>query len=143
MLGLKGSYVHLRLGLILASEKQATLVAQPLAERLQVRLERFEHAHEALDFARRKRPHIVIADFERFGAAGIYGLADLMAEADAPVILVVRDVSDWEREQFKTLGVFHVFEGNFRLSELCDRVELALKRRWRIGSSDRLPVVSV
>ncbi|MCB9933620.1 MAG: hypothetical protein H6841_09380 [Planctomycetes bacterium] len=140
---MKGSYVHLRLGLILASEKQASLVAKPLAEKLQVRLERFEHAHEALDFVRSKRPHLVIADFERFGAAGIYGLADLMAEADAPVILIVRDVSEWEQEQFKKLGVFHVFEGSFKLSDLCDRVNHALKRRWRIGSSDRLPVVSV
>ena len=140
---MKGSYVHLRLGLLLASERQAKLVAQPLAEQHQVRLERFEHAHEAMDFVRKKRPQVVIADFERFGAAGIYGLADLMAEADAPVILIVRDVSEWEQEQFKTLGVFHVFQGSFKISELCDKVALALKRRFRIGSSDRLPTVGV
>ncbi|MCA8914886.1 MAG: hypothetical protein KDB90_05700 [Planctomycetes bacterium] len=140
---MKGSYVHLRLGLLLASERQAKLVAQPLAEQHQVRLERFEHAHEAMDFVREKRPQVVIADFERFGAAGIYGLADLMSEADAPVILIVRDVSEWEQEQFKTLGVFHVFQGSFKISELCDKVALALKRRFRIGSSDRLPTVGV
>ncbi|MBZ0134881.1 MAG: hypothetical protein K8I27_00745 [Planctomycetes bacterium] len=136
-------YVHLRLGLILAGEAQTRLIAQYLVETLQVRLERFEHLHDAVEFANQKRPQVVIADFERFGAAGIYGLADLMEKADAPVILVVRDVSEWEREQFKALGVFAVFEGTFSISVLGEKVELALKRRWRIGSSDRLPVVGV
>lgn len=140
---MKGTYIHLRLGLLLASERQAELIARPLAEDHSVRLERFEQAHDAMDFVRKKRPQVVIADFERFGAAGIYGLADLMAEADAPVILIVRDVSEWEREQFSALGVVHVFEGTFKVSELGDKVALALKRRFRIGSSDRLPVVSV
>lgn len=136
-------YVHLRLGLILAGEAQAKLIAPYLAEHYNVRLERFEHVQDASEFLHKKRPQIVIADFERFGAAGIYGLADLMSEADAPVILIVRDVSDWEREQFKALGVFHVFEGTFRTSQLGEKVSLALKRRYRIGSSDRLPVVGV
>lgn len=136
-------YIHLRLGVILAGERQTALVAEYLAEHHGVRLERFEHAHEAMDFVHDKRPQIVIADFERFGAAGIYGLADIMNEADCPVILIVRDVSEWEREQFKTLGVFAVFEGTFSLSVLGERVSLALKRHWRIGSSDRLPVVGV
>jgi DNA-binding response OmpR family regulator len=136
-------YVHLRLGLILAGEAQTKLIAQYLAENHGVRLQRFEHAHEAVDFVQQKRPQLVIADFERFGAAGIYGLADLMEKADAPVILVVRDVSEWEREQFKALGVCAVFEGTFRVSDLGEEVSLALKRRWRIGSSDRLPVVNV
>jgi DNA-binding NtrC family response regulator len=136
-------YVHLRLGLILAGEKQTTLIAQYLAEHHGVRLQRFEHAHEAQEFVTEKRPQVVIADFERFGAAGIYGLADLMEKGDAPVILVVRDVSEWEREHFKALGVFAVFESSFRVSELGEKVSLALKRRWRIGSSDRLPVVGI
>ena len=140
---MKRSSIHLRLGLLLASERQAKLISAPLAENQQVRLQRFEHSHEAMDFVRKKRPQVVIADFERFGAAGIYGLADLMAEADAPVILVVRDISEWEREQFKTLGVVHVFEGDFKVSELGECVALALKRRFRIGSSDRLPTVGV
>ena len=140
---MKGSYIHLRLGLLLSSEKQAALIARPLAEEHSVRLERFEQAHDAMDFVREKHPQVVIADFERFGAAGIYGLADLMAEADAPVILIVRDVSEWEREQFKALGVVHVFEGTFKISELGEQVSLALKRRFRIGSRDRLPTVGV
>lgn len=139
----KRSYIHLRLGVILASEKQASLVARPLAEEYSVRLEQFEQAHDALDFVRKKHPQVVIADYERFGASGIYGLADLMGEADAPVILIVRDVSEWEREQFSALNVFHVFEGSFKISELGEKVTLAMKRRFRIGSSDRLPVVGV
>jgi DNA-binding response OmpR family regulator len=136
-------YVHLRLGLILAGEAQTTPIARYLAEYHGVRLQRFEYAHEAMDFVQQKHPQVVIADFTRFGAAGIYGLADLMEKADAPVILVVRDVSDWERQQFKALGVCAVFESTFHVSELGEKVSLALKRRWRIGSSDRLPVVSV
>ena len=55
----------------------------------------------------------------------------------------VADVVLPDGEQFKTLGVFHVFQGSFKISELCDKVALALKRRFRIGSSDRLPTVGV
>lgn len=138
----KTKYVHLRLGLILAGEAQADLIIEPISNEHQVRFERFEHAHEAIEFVHEKHPKVVIADYERFGAAGIYGLADFMGEADAPVILIVRDPSQWEREQFEQLGVQAVFEGKFKISELSEQVRIALKKRFRIGSSDRLPVVT-
>lgn len=135
-------YVHLRLGLILASEAQAELITEPIANEHQVRFQRFDQAHDAIEFAHEKRPKVVVADYERFGAAGIYGLADFMGEADAPVILIVRDPSEWEREQFEELGVQAVFEGKFKISELSEQVGIALRKRFRIGSSDRLPVVT-
>jgi DNA-binding NtrC family response regulator len=136
-------YVHLRHGVIIAREEQARIVQQPLADAQHLRLEVFEYVSDAIEATRNRTTHVVIADYERFGAAGIHGLAELMASCDAPVLLFVRDVSDWEREQFKALGVQRVFEARFKLSELATEVDRAIKRRFRIGSSDRLPVVSV
>jgi DNA-binding NtrC family response regulator len=136
-------YVHLRHGVIIAREEQAKIVQQPLADHQHLRLEVFEYAADAVEYMRQHTTHVVIADYERFGAAGIHGLAELMSMTDAPVLLFVRDVSEWEREQFKALGVQRVFEARFKLSELAAEVERAIKRRFRIGSSDRLPVVNV
>lgn len=140
---MQGRYVHLRSGVVIANARQAELIREPLADLEQLRLESFEYVHDALELINRRHPHVVIADYERFGAAGIHGLAEVMHLADCPVILIVRDVSDWEREQFHTLGVHSIFEGKFKLADLAASVDRALKRRRRIGSSDRLPVVSV
>lgn len=140
---MQGKYVHLRYGIILAREEQATVLRQPLVELEQLRLDVFEYTNDAIQAVRKRHPQVVIADYERFGAAGIHGLAELMNEADAPVILFVRDVSEWENEQFGELGVQRVFNAKFKLSELAAEVDKAIKRRRRIGSSDRLPVISV
>lgn len=138
---MQGKYVHLRYGIILAKQEQADIIRQPLVELEQLRLDVFEYAADAVQAVRKRQPKVVIADYERFGAAGIHGLAELMAEADAPIILFARDCSDWEKEQFTELGVQRVFGAKFKLSDLAAEVEVAIKRRRRIGSSDRLPVI--
>lgn len=140
---MQGRYVHLRSGVIIANAKQAEMIREPLADLEQLRLDAFDYVQDALEYINRRHPHVVIADYERFGAAGIHGLAEIMHIADCPVILIVRDVSEWEREQFNALGVHSIFEGKFKLADLAASVDRALKRRRRIGSSDRLPVVSV
>ncbi len=139
---MRGTYVHLRYGIILASQQQAEIIRAPLADLRQLRLDVADTVDETLHAIRVREPRLIIADFERFGASGTHGLAELMAACSAPVILFVRDVSQWERDQFAALGVHHVFDEQFRISELAEKVDSALKRRWRIGSSDRLPAVS-
>jgi DNA-binding response OmpR family regulator len=128
--------------MLIAERVQAEAIRAPLADLLQLRLEVLANVDEALEAIRVRGPRVILADFERFGAAGIHGLAELMGSCNVPVILFVRDVSQWEREQFAVLGVQHVFGEHFRVSDLAAQVESALKRRRRIGSSDCLPVVT-
>jgi len=139
---MRGTYVHFRLGVALAEEDKAALISEWLTEVKQLRLVSFPYAQDALDYIAGHRPHLVIADYERFGAAGVHGLANLISHSGCPVILICRDISDWEREQFAILGVHAWFEGKFKLTDLSRAVDSALKRPRRIGSSDRLPVVA-
>lgn len=139
---MRGTYVHLRLGVALAEPDKAALISEWLAEVKQLRLVAFPYVQDALDYIGGHRPHLVIADYERFGAAGVHGLANLIGQCGCPVILICRDISDWEREQFASLGVHAWFEGKFKLSDLSRAVDVALKRRRRIGSSERLPAVA-
>lgn len=139
---MRGTYVHLRLGVVIAQDDKAALISEWLAELKQLRLASFPYVQDALDYAAGHRPHLTIADYERFGAAGVHGLAQYIGQCGCPVILICRDISDWEREQFATLGVHAWFEGQFHLKDLSRAVDSALKRRRRIGSSERLPVVT-
>lgn len=133
--------MHLRLGVVVAEEEKAALISEWLTEIKQLRLENFPYAHDALDFVAGKRPHVVIVEYERFGAAGVHGLSQLVGLCGCPVILLCGDVSDWERQQFDALGVHAWFEIPFSLPALSKAVDSALKKTRRIGSSDRLPVV--
>lgn len=135
--------LRLKHGVAIARSEQAALIAQPLADMSQVKLECFGYLHEARDYMATHRPRVILLDYELCGAAGVFALAELMAEVDAPVILIVRDVSEWEQEQFRGLGVHAVLQSPFRISQLAAVVDTALKRRRRIGSSDRLPPVPV
>jgi DNA-binding response OmpR family regulator len=128
--------------MLIAQPAQAEAIRAPLADLLHLRLDVFATVDEALEAIRVRGPRVILADFERFGAAGIHGLAELMGTCNVPVILFVRDVSQWERDQFAVLGVQHVFGEHFRVAELAAQVEYAFRRRRRIGSSDRLPVVT-
>lgn len=139
---MRSTSIHLKHGAIIAKAEQAVLIQTPLINMEQLRLQVFEYVDDALKAFRSRMPRVILADYERFGAAGIHGLADLMAQCHAPLILFVHDVSPWEREQFASLGVQRVFEAEFRLTDLAEEVHIALKRRHRIGSSDRLPVVT-
>jgi DNA-binding response OmpR family regulator len=125
---------------LIALPNQAELLLAPLFELKQLRLKVCSTVDEAAQLMRNRSPKIVIADYERFGAAGVDGLADLMARCDAPVILLAREVGQCERQQFVDLGVQRVFVPPFGMSELVTEVDRALKH-GRIGSSDRLPAV--
>lgn len=140
---MRGTYVHLRLGMLIAEDDKAALISEWLAEIKQLRLEAFAYVRDAMDFVEGHRPHVIIAEYERFGAAGIHGLAQLMGIAGCPVILICGDISDWECEQFEVLGVRAWFENPFNLAHLSQAVDEALKTARRIGSSERLPVVTV
>jgi DNA-binding NtrC family response regulator len=139
---LRGTYVHLRLGMVIAEDEKAALIAEWLAEIKQLRLEPFAYIQDAMDFVEGHRPHVIIAEYERFGAAGIHGLGQLMGISGCPVILICGDISEWEREQFEVLGVRAWFEHPFDLARLGQAVDGALKIARRIGSSERLPVVT-
>lgn len=139
---MRGTYVHFRLGVAIAEEDKAALISEWLTELKQLRLVSFPYVQDAIDYIGGHRPHLVIADFERFGAAGVHGLAQVIGTCGCPVILICRDISDWEREQFATLGVHAWFEGTFKLADLSRAVDSALRRPRRIGSSERLPAVA-
>lgn len=139
---MRGTYVHLRLGIVVAEAERAALISEWLAEVRQLRLMSFRYVQDALDYTEGHRPHVVIAEYERFGAAGVHGLAQFISIGRCPIILVCGDISDWEREQFDILGVHAWFESPFDLPELGKAVDSALKRKRHIGSSDRLPVVT-
>jgi DNA-binding NtrC family response regulator len=128
--------------MVIAEDEKAALIAEWLAEIKQLRLEPFAYVQDAMDFVEGHRPHVIIAEYERFGAAGIHGLGQLMGIAGCPVILLCGDISDWERQQFEVLGVRAWFENPFDLGRLSLAVDAALKTARRIGSSDRLPVVT-
>lgn len=139
---MRSTSIHLKHGAIIALAEQAEIIRAPLVDMEQLRLQVFEYLDDALAAFRARTPRVILADYERFGAAGVHGLAELMGACHAPLILFVHDVSDWEREQFAALGVQRVFDAEFRISELADEVRKAMKRRHKIGSSDRLPVVA-
>lgn len=145
--GLAGGYlvkarnIRLHLGVIVARDEQAGKICKPLADMKLLKLTQFEQIQDANDFLIGQSPRVVIVDYELCGASGIYGLAELMSCCECPIILITRDVSDWETEQFKELGVMSVLGSSFHIEDLADKVQVALKFRERLGSSARLPVI--
>jgi DNA-binding NtrC family response regulator len=127
---------------VIAEEEKALLISEWLAELKQLRLECFPYVHDAMDFIEGHRPHVIIAEYERFGAAGVHGLSQLVGLCGCPVVLLCGDISEWEREQFTALGIHAWFEHPFDLAQLGQAVGEAIKKTRRIGSSDRLPVVT-
>lgn len=139
---MKSRNIRLHLGVVVARDEQARKISKPLADMEQLKLKVFEALHDANDFLMEQSPRVVIVDYELCGASGIYGLAELMSCCECPIVLITRDVSDWELEQFKELGVMAVLGSRFHIEDLCSKVEQALKFRQRLGSSDRLPAIS-
>ncbi len=139
---MKARNIRLHLGVVVARDEQAIKIRKPLADMEQLKLRVFGALRDASDFLVEHSPRVVIVDYQLCGAAGVYALAELMSCCECPIILITRDVSDWELEQFKELGVMAVLGSRFHIEELCSKVELALKFGEQLGSSGRLPAVS-
>ncbi|MHC4841556.1 MAG: hypothetical protein ACYTDT_11500 [Planctomycetota bacterium] len=139
---MKARNIKLHLGVIIARDEQSRKIRRPLADMEQLKLKQFEQIHDANEFLMKQSPRVVIVDYELCGASGVYGLAELMSCCECPIILITKDVSDWELEQFKELGVMAVLGARFHIEDLGHKVEQALKFRERLGSSDRLPAVN-
>ncbi|MDC1141914.1 hypothetical protein OAU50_02380 [Planctomycetota bacterium] len=139
---MKARNIRLHLGVIVARDEQARKIRRPLADMEQLKLKQFVQIHDANDFLMKQSARVIILDYELCGASGIYGLAELMSCCECPVILITKDCSEWELQQFEELGVMAVLGARFHIEDLGVKVEQALKFRERLGSSDRLPIVN-
>jgi DNA-binding response OmpR family regulator len=123
---------HLSRALLVASNHQASGISQRLADGAEVQCRAVSTLEEAEAVIEHKPPHIVVLDYALCGAAGVETLSILAQALDAkhiPLVLITPAVSDWELEQFDALGVYASLSNPFRMSELCQLVREATRRK--------------